>query len=702
MLTRLLSLLLFLSIGTVSGLAQTRTCGTMDQVKKLERARPNLREQLKHQARTASSGKELRGNQVLASVITIPVVVHVVYNQAEQNISDAQVQSQIDALNRDFRRKNTDISLTPYMFIGVAADAEIEFCLAQRSPDNEPSNGITRTRTDVEGFNIDDRMKSTAGGGQPAWDTEKYLNIWVVPFDEKENLLGYAQFPNSGSPLTDGVVVDSRYFGTTGTATAPYNKGRTTTHEVGHWLNLFHIWGDSSCGDDEVADTPTQEEENVGCPNVFPSPSCGNVSDMYMNYMDYTDDGCMNLFTQGQKAVMRSAISRFRPGLLNSNGCLAVALPEVDAALIDVAAPGQVLCQNSYTPAVVLRNRGTQTLTQVKIEYQLQQGTPQTYTWTGVLPSLQSVTLTLPSSTAPAGRYLLSFKIISRNNLPTDANPANDQISAPFQIQGIDLPLLESFEGTAFPPVGWAVSNPDGGVTWARTTQAAKSGAAAVFMDNFDYDQADAVDELILPPLDLTSRTSPLLAFQVAYALYSPDGFSDTLEVWISKDCGLTFHRIYQKFGPELVTTTPAFTDLEFVPKATEWRLEVIDLSAFASSKTAIIKFRHISDYENNLYLDDVKIDGGPLSAAKDRAKAAISVSPNPTSGVVQITSPEAQLTGVRVFNAVGRLVMEEQFAKTGNQESKQISLQQQPNGVYILQLTTNKGITTRRVVLVR
>ncbi|MDX1908297.1 MAG: M43 family zinc metalloprotease [Bacteroidia bacterium] len=255
-------------------------------------------------------------------VRTIPVVVHVVYNTASENISDAQILSQIAVLNKDFRRLNTDANNT----WAQAADSEIEFCLATVDPNGNATTGITRTSTTRTSFSYtNDYVKFTAQGGKDAWPRDSYLNLWVC--DLGSGLLGYAQFPG-GAAATDGVVCDYLYFGTTGVATAPFNLGRTATHEVGHWLNLYHIWGDdgTSCtaGSDQVADTPNQADENYGCPSgAIISCSNGPAGDMYQNYMDYTDDACMNLFTAGQAARMQAvfATGGARAALLNSNGC---------------------------------------------------------------------------------------------------------------------------------------------------------------------------------------------------------------------------------------------------------------------------------------------------------------------------------------------------------------------------------------------
>tara|TARA_Y100000746_G_scaffold230586_1_gene242454 strand:- start:1211 stop:3043 length:1833 start_codon:yes stop_codon:yes gene_type:complete len=258
------------------------------------------------------------------NIITIPVVVHVVWNTNQENISDAQIFSQIDVLNADFRRTNIDAINTPNIWNNIAADCEIEFCLATIDPNGVSSTGITRTQTSQTSFSIsNDNVKYTNSGGINAWPNEDYLNIWVC--DLGGGLLGYATPPSNFLSNEDGVVIGYRYFGTTGNVQNPYHKGRTTTHEVGHWLNLEHVWGFGNCGNDNVNDTPTQQSSNYGCPG-FPhnTNSCGtnnNNGDMFMNYMDYTNDACMNLFTNGQKNRMIAAINQYRSNLLNHNLC---------------------------------------------------------------------------------------------------------------------------------------------------------------------------------------------------------------------------------------------------------------------------------------------------------------------------------------------------------------------------------------------
>ena len=269
------------------------------------------------QARLTSAAVERAGP------FRITVVVHVVYQTAAENISAAQVKSQIAALNKDYRAKNADRNKTPAPWKGLVADAQIEFQLATVGPDGQPTDGITRTKTSRTSFvSDDDSVKAAATGGADPWPTDKYLNIWVCGTLKNSrglSLLGYAQFPG-GPAGTDGVVIWNGAFGTRGTATSPFNLGRTATHEVGHFLNLRHIWGDApNCaGTDFVADTPPAEDANYNKP-TFPHISCTNGpnGDMFVNYMDYVDDDSMFMFTPGQVSRMHAALEGPRSSLVS-------------------------------------------------------------------------------------------------------------------------------------------------------------------------------------------------------------------------------------------------------------------------------------------------------------------------------------------------------------------------------------------------
>jgi hypothetical protein len=360
-----------------------RNCGSMEHLQQMS-TDPQVIE--KRQQIEAFTEEWTRNNGGDRALVTIPVVVHVVYNTTAENISDAQVLSQIAVLNADFRKLNSDAGNVPAAFSGLAADANIEFCLASTDPNGATTTGITRTSTTATSFSTNDGVKFSTSGGKNAWDATKYLNIWVC--DISGGILGYAQFPG-GSASTDGVVIDYQYYGTTGTATAPFNKGRTGTHEVGHWLNLYHIWGDDGTGctgTDSVSDTPNQADENYGCP-VFPQVSCSNGpnGDMFMNYMDYTDDACMYMFSTGQASRMQAlfASGGFRAGLLTSNGC---------------GAPNPNLCNAPGTPAAsaITQNSATISWTAAAnaLSYNFQYKLATATTWTSVNTTTTSFALT--------------------------------------------------------------------------------------------------------------------------------------------------------------------------------------------------------------------------------------------------------------------------------------------------------------------
>ena len=305
---------------------QIQRCHTTEYMQQLFEADPQYK--ANHAALEESIQEWIENNsqQPEAADIIIPVVVHVVWRTGAENIPDAQVISQINKLSKDFQRLNSDTTKTPAHFKSIATDSKISFCLATRDPNGNWTNGIVRKETTKTSFSMDNGVKFNASGGSNAWDRNKYLNIWVCNLSG--GILGYAQFPG-GQANTDGVVIGYKYFGDKAdgsfSLTYPYNEGRTTTHEVGHWFNLFHIWGDDSgaCnGSDNVNDTPNQADETFGCPSGN-QVSCTNGpnGDNYQNYMDYSDDRCMNMFTTGQKTRMWATINTSRVSLKTSNGC---------------------------------------------------------------------------------------------------------------------------------------------------------------------------------------------------------------------------------------------------------------------------------------------------------------------------------------------------------------------------------------------
>jgi hypothetical protein len=279
-----------------------RKCAAQDVLEEQLKTDPSLRTKMNAiEEFTRKVAADPMAYRLVNGVIEIPVVVNVLYRTNAQNISQAQIQSQIDVLNEDFAATNADYNNTPSIFQGVrSGNIGVRFVLDQ----------VVRKSTNRTSWGLNDAMKRTPAGIAPTSPTTK-LNLWVCNLSG--GYLGYAQFPG-GSASTDGVVIDDNAFGRTGTAAAPFNKGRTGTHEVGHWMNLRHIWGDATCGNDQVGDTPVHNTYNFGCPAAGHRSTCsGQPVEMTMNYMDYTDDACMFMFSAGQKTRMLAVFAAGGP-----------------------------------------------------------------------------------------------------------------------------------------------------------------------------------------------------------------------------------------------------------------------------------------------------------------------------------------------------------------------------------------------------
>jgi len=376
----------------------------------------------------AAIKSQLQSGAQRALQFTIPVVVHVIHNGEAigtgANISDAQVISQIQVLNEDFRRLagsrgfNTDPD---------GADVEIEFCLAKRDPDGCITNGIDRvdmsavsTSWSGPGGNTDSVLKPMT-----FWDASQYMNMWSVNFSDG-SLLGYAQFPG-GPANTDGVVSNYTYFGSNDapgvSIPGNFNLGRTMTHEVGHYLNLFHTFQGGCGGGDQCADTPAVDSPNFGCPTTH--QSCGTL-DMVRNYMDYTNDSCMNIFTNDQKARVLAVMNTTnRPTTLTSDVC--TELPDVseDGSITIIGLTEGAACSGEQTPNIRLQNFGTATLTSATITYDVNGGTPSTYDWTGNLATNAFDDFTLPTFTAAGGTNIFNVSVGNTNGGP-DQRSCND------------------------------------------------------------------------------------------------------------------------------------------------------------------------------------------------------------------------------------------------------------------------------------
>jgi hypothetical protein len=583
--------------------------------------------------------------RIINGVYTIPVVFHVIHSGEAvgtgTNISQAALQSQIDVLNEDFRRI---LGSNGYNTNPVGADTEIEFCLAQRRPDGSAFTagqpGVNRilystisgTAPPYSTAFIDATVKPwTYNGGTPTatrgWDPGKYLNIWIC--DITGGILGYAQFPQSplggmgcGNPTlsTDGVVFLYSSIGKSSVTgfPAPYNEGRTATHEIGHWLGLRHIWGDvNDCvTDDYCYDTPIAFTANFGCPTGLNS-CAGGGNDQIQNYMDYTDDLCMNVFTLDQKQRMRTVLTStpLRMSLINSDACIP---PNAnDASVINILNPVGDNCAGAITPQVTIKNRGSANLTSATVNYTVDNGTVTTFSYSGTLAPGATANVTLPAFTTTLGTHTFTSYTTLPNGV-TDPSVLYDTTSISFAVSnGYMAPYTQDFESPNFPPdIKWTVNDPNNDCyTWVGESAISSAGANtnAAMVRCRDYVTNGRIDYLYTPIFILPCNAT-VASFQFDVAHRQRNTSTDRLEVEISTDCGNTWGptpTAYNKSGATLATVTPA-SGTSFIPAAAgDWRNEVINLMPLVSGTSKSIKFRFktTNNNGNNIWVDNVKFN---------------------------------------------------------------------------------------------
>ncbi len=654
-----LTIFTFSLLIAASSLAQER-CGTVAYEKMLHQKNPK-RETIDQFEKWMQNKLNQRKTAPLSTqrtqtTYTIPIVVHIIHNGEAIgtgiNISDAQILSQIKVLNDDFNRLNADQTNTPAVFQSVAGSFDVQFILAQQDPNGLATNGIVRVKGSQSSWTFGNNylLKS-----QSYWPAEQYLNVWVTYLTD---YLGYTQLPvsstlpgledSSNERLTDGIVINYREFGTIDAGSfdlhPKYNKGRTLTHEMGHFFGLRHVWGDGSdcTNTDYVADTPTQSNSSAGCP-AHPKIDC-TTAKMFQNYLDYSDDACMNIFTQGQVARMNTIIqnSPRRVELPNSPGSQPPTSVANDLGIKTILSPAATACGGFIMPSIAVRNYGTNAITSAQIQFRKDGSIVETK---GILSSLsinaeQQIDFT-PISLNNSTSYSFEFSIISTNS-GTDGN-ANNNLKGLTSITPTlaALPVIESF--SPFPST-WSIDNPDGLTKWVTNSS---SGKPSIFIDFYNYTELGAVDKLITPLLDLATATSATLIFDRAYTTY-PGVTGERLRVLASNACRFDNSPVvlFDKSDDNL-RTAPSTTSA-FVPTSAQWVTEVIPLTQFLGQSVQLA-FEGTNANGNNLYLSNVRIITGTfldLALSKLESPSPVSCQSNPSptirvknNGNIPITS---------------------------------------------------------------
>jgi PKD repeat protein len=630
----------------------------------------------------------------------IPVVVHVLHDGGNENISKAQIEDQIRILNDDFNFNSANKNLTPDPFKPLVADCEIEFRLANKDPLGNCTDGIVRVFTNK----TNGATNGNGAKGVSYWNAYSYLNIWVVKTIGIQNpdgfVLGYAQFPEQGLTQTDGIVVIHNYFGSIGTANG--RRGSTTTHEIGHWLGLRHTWGDAVCGSDFVEDTPTAQGPNFGiCWNNFPHKvgvcepdSINPHGEMFMNYMDYVDDNCMSMFSLGQKEVMDFVLH----GPNGNNGFRSFMHSEANLMATGVSdnytqVPCAPIAEFNQTRSMICAGNN------VSYSDNSFNGSVTSREWSfqGGNPATSSAATVLVSYDTP-GKY--STTLTTSNNLGTSTITKDEAIIVSSTTASFSGNPQESFTDRSAFNENWIINNPDNSPNKWEWVEAGYYDIASVRMINMGniFGQND---ELISPAYDISGFSSPVtLSFKLAGAErgFDPD---DRLVIQVSNNCGQTWTTRGTVQGWALNTAgqhTSFFTPIN----PNQWKDFFFTLPATNNSNLRI-KFDYIRGRTpfNNVYIDNINI-GTALNTLNIGDLIGLTIFPNPTNDITQITfSLETpKQIAMSLYDITGREVAQIYSGMSGvGEQNMQLNMSAYNSGMYFLRMVVDGEVVSKKII---
>ena len=621
-----------------------------------------------------SQQKQISQNRTGALPYIIPIVFHILHDFGPENLSDSAVIEAVRLLNLSYRKLNADTADIVPPFIPIAADSEIEFRLATIDPFGNCTNGIQHIATQKT-YSANNSSKING------WPNNKYLNIWVANSLENSGAVAYAQYPG-GNGATDGVM--SIY-------TAINNARRTLTHEIGHCLNLQHIWGNNNtagatCGDDQVNDTPVTQGFS-GC-NLSGSICNPPLLENAQNYMDYSD--CRNMYTSGQKLRMHATLNSIISGRNNLWTSTNLIATGTDGTNTNVCAP---------VAEFIVNERYACSKDSVRFTDLSWNGTVTNWNWSFPGGSPATSNLQNPSVVFQAGIHGATLRVSNSSG--------SDSITKTSLVRVTDAPLntipfIESFEDSAsFPGNDGYILNPDGANAWVRVTNAGSTGNFSIMMNNY-ISAAGTIDEWITPSMDFSGITFPItFSFKVANAQRSSTS-NDELKLFYSINCGKTWlPTSFSKAGS--ILSTSGLSTIAYKPNnLSQWRQESVIVNAVKLKPNVRFKFQNNSDHGNNTFIDDINITGVSTGVhGIDELQTEFSLYPNPTSDVTAITFSlsKSYKTRIEVKDILGRIVttvLNENLA-AGTHEYKLPVLN---SGIYIVDLIINNKHHVRKLVV--
>ena len=666
-----------LLISTTIIFAQHPHCMTFEKTVEMKAANPLLGEQIRIAKNQIDAYYNDPANfSSRQGIITIPVVYHVMHNGEPvgtlPNVSDAQLISQITQLNKDYRRLNSDTNLIPSVWKNLAADCQIEFCLASVDPSGASTSGITRHSMGSSGTWSDARKTATT------WDRNKYLNIWIATIGG--GTLGYTMIPG-GPADQDGVVIDPLYIGVGGSSSAPFNKGRTASHEIGHWLGLDHTWGDdgTACtGTDGIEDTPNQAGENYGCPTFPQTDACSPTSPgvMYMDYMDYTDDGCMFMFTNAQKNKMLSVLNTVRSAIKTSNGCGTLGTITVSGTVIEASSSTPVANTSIMFEGPV--NRETVTDASGNFSVNINPGSYNVYAgkWgytTNRFSYNQAYTTTTAGVTIPIeyGKYYDDFSI-NQNWVVGGTAAASGSWVIAYPVE------TRSASGNTITQTGHSLTTDFGSRCYVTG-----NGTYGASSNSNDVDAGSTI--LTSPVMDLSMYHNPY----IEYHRWFYGSVSDNEKISISNGSSKSDIETVTFTSNENVWTTKKIRVLDFITLTNNmtFSVEVTDAGSASTVEGALDKFMVYDSVQANI---------------QDQNQFELfNVFPNPTKNEINIVfaSSSNQPSIVKIFSMYGDLILTERMQPNNSYSINKIDMSEFTSGVYMIELSDGDHIGIKKII---